>query len=131
MLFNKHHFKRPNPHPRVPEEEVAWIDRWLLESAPVRSGSLNERYLPWGTWGTMHFNYQRAVQMKNLQRSQSTPAGVPFPVRSKKYVRGRAKALKVKIAKFDKYLCAICWQGKNPEDNTFDATKKSQMLEKI
>ena len=77
---------------RVPVVEVLWISNWLLEHAPVRSGTESERVAEWGSWSALYSAYLETV----------VPTEYPF--RSLSFVQGLALQLKIKRAKFDRYL---------------------------
>ena len=79
--------------------EQLWIRQWLLKNAPVKSGTIDIRRLPWGTWKESHKYYSICVSRTN------------FRVRGVKWLQNRAKDAKVKLAKFDRYLCHICHHG--------------------
>lgn len=92
---------------RVPETEVSWISEWLLEHAPVRSGSENSRFAEWGTWKEIHQQYCEAA------------GSTTHAIRSLFFVQAIANRLNIKRAFFDRYLCAICYLGTHPADRRF------------
>lgn len=94
---------------------MSWIVDWLVDHSPVRSGTENERHAEWGKWATLYLNYKEAVE-------------VFYPPRSERFIIALAQELKIRRATFDRYLCAICWQGLHPNDNSFPLKKRRGFL---
>jgi hypothetical protein len=46
---------------RVPDEEMAWLSTWLLENAPIRSGTENDRRTSYNTWEKLYLAYIHAL----------------------------------------------------------------------
>jgi len=67
--------KSPN---QVPQEEKEWFQSWILELSPVRSGSLNERRIPFSTWTDLYSYYLHITTKKILNKgpSQQSKNGV-------------------------------------------------------
>jgi len=100
----------------VEEEESLWVDEWLLSVSPVRSGSVRERHTQWGTWVGLYQACCRAV------------IWTPFITRGIYFVVQQAKRLQIHRAKYDRYRCPICFQGRNPSLVSFPLKKYDQLL---
>lgn len=101
---------------RVPEEEITWIRKWLIDHAPVRSGSESERHIQWGTWGELYKNYVSAVEQYYAPRSLF-------------FIRTQVDKRNIQLAKFDHYICPICWQGNHPTDEHY-GDQREALLER-
>jgi hypothetical protein len=76
---------------------MEWVIRWIEVHAPVRSGTINRRRWIFGTLADMYECYKRnAVEAH-------------FPIRSKSFVINLSYKLKIKVPKYDRYVCPKCF----------------------
>lgn len=66
---------------------------WVREYAPVRSGTINRRYLKFGMWNEAHLFYITCVVLAACYQT----------------FRNWCDWANIKRAKLDKYLCGICY----------------------
>ena len=85
---------------RVDVEKENWLKQWLFDHAPVCSGRLSERMVPWGTYEEIWKQY--AEEAQNNEQSF---------YRSVESIRTKMKEWKIKRAKFDRYRCEYCFEG--------------------
>ena len=71
-----------------------------MENAPIRSGSNCDRMVPWSTQVQTHRMYLKEKSPYNKKRSLN-------------WVRKWMEHWRIKIAKFDRYICHICYDGRH------------------
>ena len=79
-----------------------WLKKWLFEHAPISSGTLNIRRLPWGSAVGAYQKYKADIRSHTNFIIRSMPTFVKW-----------MKYFKIKLAKFDRYLCRICHVGRH------------------
>ena len=76
--------------------EQRHLKSWLIQNAPVRSGTRGERRVLWGTQVQTHQNYLKCTHKK----------------RSLNWLRKWMKVWKIKVSKYDRYRCELCFKGR-------------------
>lgn len=101
--------------------EKLWLKEWLFDHAPVRSGKLKERMLPWGTFKEIWDHYSHDAMAEGH---------VPYSI----FVLQQCmKMWKIRRAKFDKYRCQTCFDGISAirhQDHNDTQENNSQTIEK-
>lgn len=85
----------------------------------MRSGTINDRIIEWGTWEELYENYQKATESQG------------YIVRSISYIVSQAYSLSLRRRKFDRYLCPICWQGSHPSDRRYPLKQRRKLLSRF
>jgi hypothetical protein len=90
-------FQRTITRTRVSTEELEWIVMWILNNAPIKSGTEKTRVLQFQTIKQAYENYSKETQEKTH-----------FKVRSESFILKMIHYLNVRLPNFNRYLCPIC-----------------------
>jgi hypothetical protein len=78
---------------------MKWVSSWIEVHAPVRSGTINKPRWIFGTFADMYECYKRIA------------VSAHFPIRSKSFVINLSYKLKIKVPKYDRYVCPKCFSS--------------------
>jgi len=91
--------------PKYDSSEFRVFKTHVKDVAPVKSGSVNDRKLPFGSYREFYNEYKIWADGKNLA------------VRSIPTITKWLKYLHVKPSNYDKYQCSICFEGLQAKAN--------------
>jgi hypothetical protein len=88
---------------------MKWVSSWIEVHAPVRSGTINKRRWIFGTLADMYECYKKDA------------VSAHFPIRSKSFVINLSYKLKIKVPKYDRYVCPKCFSSPHQSPPQIDS----------
>jgi hypothetical protein len=83
----------PITREKIPKSEMKWVISWIEAHAPLHSGTINKRRWILGTLNDMYEHFKKYATNSH------------FPIRSKSFVINLYYKLKIKVPKYDRYVC--------------------------
>jgi hypothetical protein len=83
----------PITRQKIPKTEMKWVISWIEVHAPFHSGTINKRRWIFGTLNDMYEHFKSDAISSHI------------PIRSKSFVINLSYKLKIKVPKYDRYVC--------------------------